>query len=131
MATSPVKATVVEAYGLDGVTIDSPLKSGDELPSEDLAVIQKAVNSALTGEKGMPISNQLFKDLANALPGTYGSTGALTGSKIYTLKDGNQYQYEYWLKTSDLQGANKDVKYGDPINITYSASLKWIDPKTK
>lgn len=131
MATSPVKATVVEAYGLDGVTIDSPLKSGDELPSEDLAVIQKAVNSALTGEKGMPISNQSFKDLAKALPGTYGSTGALTGSKIYTLKDGNQYQYEYWLKTSDLQGANKDVKYGDPINITYSASLKWIDPKTK
>ncbi len=131
MATSSVKATVSEVYGLDGVTIDSPLKVGDPLPSTDLAVIQKAVDSALTGEKGAVISSQSFKDLAKALPGTYGSTGALSDSKVYTMKDGNQYHYEYWLKTDDLQDANKDAKYGDPINVTYSASLKWINPKTK
>ena len=84
---------------------------GDSLPSTDLAVIQKAVDSALTGEKGAVISSQSFKDLAKALPGMYGSTGALSGSKVYTMKDGNQYHYEYWLKTDDLQGANKDAKF--------------------
>lgn len=128
MVASSIKATVSEVYGLDGVTIDSSLKMGDPLPSTDLAVIQKTVDSALTGEKGAVISSQSFKDLAKALPG---STGALSGSKVYTMKDGNQYYYEYWLKTDDLQGANKDAKYGDPIIVTYSASLKWIDPKTK
>ena len=50
---------------------------------------------------------------------------------IYTLKDGNQYHYEYWLTTASLQAANQGAKYGDPINLTYSASLKWIDPSNK
>ena len=48
-----------------------------------------------------------------------------------TLKDGNQYHYEYWLTTASLQAANQGAKYGDPINLTYSASLKWIDPSNK
>ena len=45
------------------------------------------------------------------------------------MADGNQYHYEYWLTSNDVQAANQGAKYGDPINLTYSASLKWIDPK--
>ena len=129
--TSPVNATVSEVWGIDGVSIDHPLKTGDSLPAEDLATLQKTVAAALTGEKGTVINAQSFNNLAKVLPGTYGTTGALSGQKIYTLKDGNQYHYEYWLTTASLQAANQGAKYGDPINLTYSASLKWIDPSNK
>lgn len=129
--TSPVNATVSEVWGIDGVSINHPLKTGDSLPAEDLSTLQKTVATALTGEKGTVINTQSFDNLAKVLPGIYGTTGALSGQKIYTLKDGNQYHYEYWLTTTSLQAANQDAKYGDPINLTYSASLKWIDPSNK
>lgn len=129
--TSPVNATVSEVWGIDGVSINHPLKTGNSLPAEDLSALQKTVAAALTGEKGTVINAQSFNNLAKVLPGTYGTTGALSGQKIYTLKDGNQYHYEYWLTTASLQAANQGAKYGDPINLTYSASLKWIDPSNK
>jgi arabinogalactan endo-1,4-beta-galactosidase len=125
LATSTVNVKLSETWGLDGVTIDDPLKANDDMPADELATVQKAVKDILTGEKGTAISAQAFQNLTNALPGV---TGPLVGSKVYTMADGNQYHYEYWLTTKDVQAANQGAKYGDPINLTYSASLKWIDP---
>lgn len=125
--TSPIKATVSEVWGLNGVTIADPLAVGDSLPAADLAVIQNAVNKTLTGVKGTAISDQAFDNLQKQLPGV---TSGLAGQKIYTV-NGNQYHYVYWLKTSDIKAANKGALYGDPLNLTYSASLKWIDPNNK
>ena len=129
LATSPVSVKLSKAWGLNGVTITDPLKEGDSIPAADLAKLQQAVAKSLTGEKGTAISDQSFKDLANSLPGSSDETGALVGTKVYTMADGNQYHYEYWLTSNDVQAANQGAKYGDPINLTYSASLKWIDPK--
>ena len=125
--TSSIKATVSKAWGLDGVTIDDPLKVGDSLPADDLAAIQNAVKKTLTGTKGATISSQTFANLQKQLPGV---SSGLAGQKVYTV-NGNQYHYVYWIKTSDIQAANKNAKYGDPITLTYSASLKWIDPNNK
>ncbi|MCC4326793.1 glycosyl hydrolase 53 family protein [Limosilactobacillus reuteri] len=124
--TSPVHVTLNKVYGLNDVTIDSPLSVGDSMPAEDLANVQKAVNNVLTGAQGTTINGETFKNLRKAIPGVYNATGALEGTKVYTTDTGNHYIYEYWLTTDDLQGANKDAKFGDPINVTYSASLKWV-----
>jgi arabinogalactan endo-1,4-beta-galactosidase len=126
--TSPIKATISKVWGIDGVTIDQPLSAGDSLPTEELKQIETAANKALTGNKGEVITSASFTNLSKSLPGV---TSALSGTKVYTTADGNQYHYEYWLTTQDIAWANKNAKYGDPINLTYSASLKWIDPKTK
>ncbi|NMV48557.1 hypothetical protein FOL80_05405 [Lactobacillus reuteri] len=72
------------------------------MPAEDLSALQKTVAAALTGEKGTVINAQSFNNLAKVLPRIYGTTGALSGQKIYRLKDGNQYHYEYWLTTASL-----------------------------
>ena len=128
LTTSQVNAKLSEVWGVDGVTITDPLQKDESVPDVELAKIQQTVAKILTGEKGTVISNQTFKELADSLPGVFGKTGALIGDKVYTTADGNQYHYEYWLTTKDIQAANQGAKYGDPINLTYSASLKWIDP---
>lgn len=124
--TSPVHVTLNKVYGLNNVTIDSPLTVGESMPTEDLANVQKAVNNVLTGARGTTISGETFKNLQKAIPRVYNATGALEGTKVYTTNTGDHYIYEYWQTTDDIQGANKNAKFGDPINVTYSASLKWV-----
>ena len=122
-ASSTVEATATTVWGLDNVTIDSPMTVGQKLSAEDTALIEKAVAQYLTGEKGTEISADSFTKLAEAV------NAGIASSKEYQVKftDATSvYHYVYYLDGTDLAALNKGAKYGDPIKINVSASLKWV-----
>lgn len=60
---------------------------------------------------------------------------AYIGQTIYYDQWGNPYHYEYWLegpnaagKEWNIQNDNKDVTYGSPIVVKYSATLVYGKP---
>ena len=122
-ASSTVEATATTVWGLDNVTIDSPMTVGQKLSAEDTALIEKAAAQYLTGEKGTEISADSFTKLAEAV------NAGIASSKGYQVKftDATSvYHYVYYLDGTDLAALNKGAKYGDPIKINVSASLKWV-----
>lgn len=122
-ATSTVEATATTVWGLDNVTIDSPMTVGQKLSAEDTALIEKAAAQYLTGEKGTEISADSFAKIAEAI------NAGIASSKEYQVKftDATSvYHYVYYLDGADLAALNKGAKYGDPIKINVSASLKWV-----
>ena len=122
-ASSTVEATATTVWGLDNVTIDSPMTVGQKLSAEDTALIEKAAAQYLTGEKGTEISADSFTKLAEAV------NAGIASSKEYQVKftDATSvYHYVYYLDGTDLAALNKGAKYGDPIKINVSASLKWV-----
>ncbi len=122
-ASSTVEATATTVWGLDNVTIDSPMTVGQKLSAEDTALIEKAAAQYLTGEKGTEISADSFAKIAEAV------NAGIASSKEYQVKftDATSvYHYVYYLDGADLAALNKGAKYGDPIKINVSASLKWV-----
>ena len=122
-ASSTVEATATTVWGLDNVTIDSPMTVGQKLSAEDTALIEKAAAQYLTGEKGTEISADNFTKLAAVI------NEGIASSKEYQVKftDATSvYHYVYYLDGTDLAALNKGAKYGDPIKINVSASLKWV-----
>ncbi|MCT4391771.1 hypothetical protein EFM15_04810 [Lactobacillus delbrueckii] len=122
-ASSTVEATATTVWGLDNVTIDSPMTVGQKLSAEDTALIEKAAAQYLTGEKGTEISADSFAKLAEAI------NAGIASSKEYQVKftaATSVYHYVYYLDGTDLAALNKGSKYGDPIKINVSASLKWV-----
>ncbi|MDD6421067.1 MAG: glycosyl hydrolase 53 family protein, partial [Lactobacillus delbrueckii] len=122
-ASSTVEATATTVWGLDNVTIDSPMTVGQKLSAEDTDLIEKAASQYLTGEKGTEISADNFAKIAEAI------NAGIASSKEYQVKftDATSvYHYVYYLDGTDLATLNKGAKYGDPIKINVSASLKWV-----
>lgn len=121
--TSTVTPALTKVWGLDGVTIDKPLTAGAALLAEDAKSIQALVASYLTGTKGTAISSSTWDKIKTAF-----NTG-VNGNTVYTVaftSNKSTYRYVYYLDGTDLESLNKDAKYGDPIKLNVSASLKWI-----
>ena len=79
--------------------------------------------SYLTGTKGTAISSSTWDKIKTAF-----NTG-VNGNTVYTVaftSNKSTYRYVYYLDGTDLESLNKDAKYGDPIKLNVSASLKWI-----
>lgn len=76
----------------------------------------KDIEEALTGEKGKEVSESTVNDVKGLLP------KEVKGNKIYTTADGNQYYYDFWLASVETSNA----RYGEPIIVNYTASLKWL-----
>ncbi|MCR5970684.1 hypothetical protein DS743_02210 [Lactobacillus leichmannii] len=93
-ASSTVEATATTVWGLDNVTIDSPMTVGQKLSAEDTALIEKAAAQYLTGEKGAEISADNFAKIAEAV------NAGITSSKEYQVKftaATSVYHYVYYL----------------------------------
>ncbi|MCQ2569874.1 MAG: hypothetical protein MJ139_03090, partial [Limosilactobacillus sp.] len=94
---------------------------GDTLTDQDIDLAQintKTLQTLLTGTKGETVTAS-YDQIKGLLPG---ATAALVGTKDYVTADGNHYRYEFWLKGLNQAG----LKYGDPLVLSYSASLKWL-----
>ena len=54
----------------------------------------------------------------------------VNGNDVFTVTfdrgSKSTYHYVYYLDGSDLAALNKDAKYGDPVKLNLTASLKWI-----
>lgn len=119
-ATSPVKVQISEVWntvaGKD-IDISNPLTVGSTLNGNDAdlsKVDSTAVKDKLTGPKGNEIPVATLNTVKGLLP------EKLEGTKDYKTADGNHYHYEFWIKSID-----GNAKYGDPVTVNYSASLKW------
>ena len=104
------------------------LSDGDTVDVKDVEPVETAASArALTGEKGASISEDALNQAVTTFAG-YAS--ALKGTRTYTDASGKQYHYEYWLagqtlsdKQWQLNNANKDARYGQPITVVYEATL--------
>ncbi|WP_238319620.1 glycosyl hydrolase 53 family protein, partial [Lactobacillus equicursoris] len=124
-ATSKLSATATAVWGLDNVTIDSPIVKGQALSSDDTAALEKAISQYLTGEEGTEISADTFSKITDAL------NAGVASNKEYQVKftDATSvYHYVFYFDASsgDLAALNKGTKYGDPIKVNVSAALKWV-----
>ena len=134
-AQSTIKATVEDVYKHSGVIVDvnNGLQKNQTVDSSDTGDLTTGITTLLTGPKGKEISQDVLEAIYASLPG---NSSALIGIKNY--KNGNDnYHYEYWLegqsandKLNNFLSANKNVKYGDPIVVNYSATLTYGDAKT-
>ncbi|WP_225352275.1 glycosyl hydrolase 53 family protein [Limosilactobacillus equigenerosi] len=122
--TSPITVKVSEVWNAVNnytPTVDGLLAVGDTLTDQDVDLAQintKTLQTLLTGTKGETVTAS-YDQIKSLLPG---ATSALMGTKDYVTADGNHYRYEFWLK--DLNQAG--LKYGNPLVLSYSASLKWL-----
>lgn len=120
--TSPVTMTVSEVYNsINGTAInaDGLLKVGDTITSADMpttTLSAKTVTDLLSGPEGTSISSANLTQLENTL-----KSSGIDGTKTYTTSDGNVYYYQFWLQNIK----NWDVKYGQSVQLEYSAALKW------
>lgn len=119
-ATSPIKLRVSKIWNTVAgkeVYINNPLTTGSWLNGNDVdlsSVNSTAVTNKLTGAKGSDISSATLDAVKDLLP------QELTGKKDYRTADGNHYYYDFWIQSVD-----GNAKYGDPVTVNYSASLKW------
>ena len=123
--TSKLSATATAVWGLENVTIDTPLVKGQALSSDDTAALEKAISQYLTGEEGTEISADTFSKITDAL------NAGVASNKEYQVKftDATSvYHYVFYFDASsgDLAAVNKGAKYGDPIKVNVSAALKWV-----
>lgn len=123
-ATSSAAPALTKVWGLDGVTIDKPLTAGAVLPEADVKTINGLLASSLTGEKGMAIPSSAWDKVKSAF------ANGVNGNDVFTVTfdrgSKSTYHYVYYLDGSDLAALNKDAKYGDPVKLNLTASLKWI-----
>ncbi|WP_244661447.1 glycosyl hydrolase 53 family protein, partial [Lactobacillus nasalidis] len=123
-ATSSAQPSLTQVWGLDGVTIDKPLAAGSALPEADVTTINSLLASSLTGEKGEAIPASAWDKVKSAL------AAGVNGNDVFTVTfdsgSKSTYRYVYYLDTTDLADLNKDAKYGDPVKLNLTASLKWI-----
>ena len=137
LADSALTANVSEVYTAPGVNTQAHdgLRSGDTISASELGNTFKVSPSLLNGVKGQKIGEQNLKMIFSSLPGN--ETG-LEGQKLYKGTDGNDYHYVFWLndtfagqkvgKQEAFLAANKDAVYGDPLKVSYSATLTWGAP---
>ena len=137
LADSALTANVSEVYTAPGVNTQAHdgLRSGDTISASELGNTFKVSPSLLNGVKGQKIGEQNLKLIFSSLPGN--ETG-LEGQKLYKGTDRNDYHYVFWLndtfagqkvgKQEAFLVANKDVVYGDPLKVSYSATLTWGAP---
>lgn len=137
LADSALTANVSEVYTAPGVNTQAHdgLRSGDTISASELGNTFKVSPNLLNGVKGQKIGEQNLKLIFSSLPGN--ETG-LEGQKLYKGTDGNDYHYVFWLndtfagqkvgKQEAFLAANKDAVYGDPLKVSYSATLTWGAP---
>ena len=124
VATSPLQIKISQVWNTvnnEEIKIDNPLKQGDLITDKSDDAFSSILNSkdieeALTGEKGKEVSESTVNDVKGLLP------KEVKGNKTYTTADGNQYYYDFWLASVETNNA----KYGEPIIVNYTASLKWL-----
>lgn len=124
VATSPLQIKISQVWNTvnnEEIKIDNPLKQGDLITDKSDDAFSSILNSkdieeALTGEKGKEVSESTVNDVKGLLP------KEVKGNKIYTTADGNQYYYDFWLASVETSNA----RYGEPIIVNYTASLKWL-----
>lgn len=119
-ATSPVKIRVSKVWNtVNGQEIDisNPLSNGSSLTADDIdfsKINSIAVQNKLTGVEGRTISADSLDAVKGLLP------GEIPGKKDYKTADGNHYYYDFWIDSVD-----GNAKYGEPVTVNYTASLKW------
>ncbi|MCC4410821.1 glycosyl hydrolase 53 family protein, partial [Limosilactobacillus reuteri] len=124
VATSPLQIKISQVWNTinnEEIKIDNPLKQGDVITDKSDDAFSSILNSkdieeALTGEKGKEVSESTVNDVKGLLP------KEVKGNKTYTTADGNKYYYDFWLASVETNNA----KYGEPIIVNYTASLKWL-----
>ena len=124
VVTSPLQIKISQIWNTvnnEEIKIDNPLKQGDLITDKSDDAFSSILNSkdieeALTGEKGKEVSESTVNDVKGLLP------KEVKGNKTYTTADGNQYYYDFWLASVETNNA----KYGEPIIVNYTASLKWL-----
>ena len=127
-ATSSVGSIKVYKAWNSAGEVKGALSDGDTVDVKDVEPVETAASArALTGEKGASISEDALNQAVTTFAG-YAS--ALKGTRTYTDASGKQYHYEYWLagqtlsdKQWQLNNANKDARYGQPITVVYEATL--------
>ncbi|WP_076459673.1 glycosyl hydrolase 53 family protein [Limosilactobacillus caccae] len=127
-ATSSLTAITSAIYD-NGKNVKDALAINSDITSNEVG---NALNSyypaLLTGKKGSTIDTQTLTSIFASLPG---NSTALQGTKNY-YNGNDAYHYEFWLvgnnaddKLNNFLKLNKDVKYGDPLKVNYSATLTW------
>ena len=137
MADSTLTAKVSDVYTAPGVNAQASdgLQAGETISAGELGNTFKVSPSLLNGVKGQKIGEQNLKLIFSSLPG---NESGLEGQKLYKGTDGNDYHYVFWLndifagqkvgKQEAFLAANKDAVYGEPLQVSYSATLKWGAP---
>lgn len=130
--SSPVNATISTVYPAAGsnVTVKNAIKDNDNLSNADVKDgVTQFSSELLQGKQGTRISDDVLKAI---FAGLAGNEYALDGAKNYYADNGDAYHYEFWLagkdateKLNNFLTANNGVKYGDPIKVTYTATLTW------
>ena len=137
MADSTLTAKVSDVYTAPGVNAQASdgLQAGETISAGELGNTFKVSPSLLNGVKGQKIGEQNLKLIFSSLPG---NESGLEGQKLYKGTDGNDYHYVFWLndtfagqkvgKQEAFLAANKDAVYGEPLQVSYSATLTWGAP---
>ena len=137
MADSTLTAKVSDVYTAPGVNAQASdgLQAGETISAGELGNTFKVSPSLLNGVKGQKIGEQNLKLIFSSLPG---NESGLEGQKLYKGTDGNDYHYVFWLndtfagqkvgKQEAFLAANKDTVYGEPLQVSYSATLTWGAP---
>ncbi|MCC4440905.1 glycosyl hydrolase 53 family protein [Limosilactobacillus reuteri] len=133
--TSPINAIVKVIYPVAGsnVTVKNPLAVNTILSNEDVKGSLTPFNAnLLNGKSNTEISEDVLKTI---FAGLAGNTIGLDGAKTYYADNGEAYHYEFWLegqnsddKLKNFLALNKNVKYGDPIKVSYTGTLTWGAP---
>ena len=63
----------------------------------------------------------MFRALALLAHSTRSKDINITGTADYKTADGNHYYYDFWLDSVD----SNNTKYGEPVTVNSTASLKW------
>ena len=137
MVDSTLTASLSDVYKAPGVNaqVNDDLQVGDTISTDELGNTFKVSPNLLNGVKGQKISEQNLKLIFSSLPG---NESGLEGQKLYKGTDGNEYHYVFWLndtfagqkvgKQEAFLAANKDAVYGEPLKVSYSATLTWGAP---
>ncbi len=118
--TSPISIRVSKVWNEVGgkqVALTNPLKAGEQLTEgiDQSLINTNSVKQLLTGAQGTNISTATLAKLKENLPQN------ITGTADYKTADGNHYYYDFWLDSVD----SNNTKYGEPVTVNYTASLKW------
>lgn len=132
-ATSTLNGKITAVYDTQKL---GQLKAGQALPKELQNQINQDVYAGLlTGQKGQTIDPDRLIMIYDAINGV-DNTPAYNGKTIVKKGDDGKnysYHYEYWMaepakgqtRQQMFINANKNVKYGDPINFEYTATSKF------
>lgn len=137
-ASSTLKPTFSQVFKHAGVNVDvtGGLNAGQALPDKDQALLTQntGMDILLKGPAGTVISQDVLKAIFAGLPGNGSNDQPLIGQQIFHHGQ-DSYHYEYWLtgnsndeKLQNFLKANEGAKYGNPLKVSYTATLTWGAP---